>query len=508
MPAQPKSQFERFLRPILASRFLTISAVFHLLIILLFGGTVLFSHYVEPPDFQATGDTTVATDSAPPAPPPDATLPPTSADPSSNAPPPLPAPSLMAMATLNPTATSFSVPMPAIPPPTIGKELTAQPTSQLSTANAVALPGAMAGRGTGRDGTGQRFGEKPPAEEAVMKALRWLQSQQQSTGMWGSAKYTNAFTGLALLCYLGHGDTPQGGGEFSVVVTNAINALVTEGNQKQGKFISAKDFNSDNDTAYEHAICTYALCEAYTMTKDPRLGPLVQQAVDYIVKAQRSDGGWTYKYDTSPDTPGEKQYKSDTSVSGWQIQALKAAHLTGIDGMDKEVRPILDNAMKNLDRVFNEKDGTYGYRKAGDSFSSHGRTHYLTGVGALSKLFWLGRLDKDTRAAFKDIESNELNYNDPNCDLYAWYYDTQACFQAQGSAWQWWNSRFQDLLTSVQSTDGSWPKPAVAKIGDYDANADGPLYRTTLCCLMLEVFYRYLPTSEVGGMQNGPVEGL
>jgi hypothetical protein len=509
MPAQPKSNFDRFLRPILASRFLTISVVFHLLIILLFGGTVLFSHYVEPPDFQATGDTMVATDSAPPAPPPDATLPPTSTDPSTNAPPPLPAPSLMAMASLNPTATSFSVPIPAIPPPTIGKEFTSQPTSQFSTANAVALPGAMAGRGTGRNGTGARFGEKPPAEDAVMKALRWLQSQQQSSGKWGSAKYTNAFTGLALLCYLGHGETPQGSKEFSVVVTNAINALVDLGNQKQGRLISAADFSKDNDSAYEHAICTYALCEAYTMTKDPRLEPLVRQAVDYIVKAQRPDGGWTYKYDTSPDEPKEKEYKSDTSVSGWQIQALKAAHLTGLDGMEQEVRPVLDNAMKNLDRVFNEKDGTYGYRKAGDSYNGHGmRSHNLTGVGALSKLFWLGRVDKDTRAAFKDIESSDLNYNAPTCDLYAWYYDTQACFQAQGSAWQWWNSRFQDLLTSVQSTDGSWPAPAAKTSGNYDANGDGPLYRTTLCCLMLEVFYRYLPTSEVGGMQNGPVQGL
>jgi hypothetical protein len=344
-----------------------------------------------------------------------------------------------------------------------------------------------------------------------MKALRWLQSQQQSNGMWGSPRYTSAYTGLALLCFLGHGETPQGGGEFSVVVTNAINALVTEGNQKQGKFISVADFSKQNDSVYEHAICTYALCEAYTMTKDPRLEPLVRQAVDYIVKAQRPDGGWTYKYDTSPDEPKEKEYKSDTSVSGWQIQALKAAHLTGLDGMDKEVRPVLDNAMKNLDRVFNEKDGTYGYRKAGDSWNKQGvRTHNLTGVAALAKLFWLGRVDKDTRAAFKDIESNDLSYTAPTCDLYAWYYDTQACFQAQGSAWQWWNSRFQDLLTSVQSTDGSWPPTTAPGTGKFqsDPSGDGPMYRTTLCCLMLEVFYRYLPTSEVGGMQNGPVEGL
>jgi len=513
MPDPTKSHFDRFLRPILASRFLTISAVFHLLIIILFGGKALFNKYVEPPDFQSTGDSMVATDSPsePEPPPPDANLPPPSPENSTNAPPPLPAPALTALATMNPSAQNFSVPMPAIAPPTIGKEFTAQPTAQLGTADAVALPGAMAGRGSGRAGTGQRYGEKPPAEEAVLRALRWLQSQQQTDGTWGADRYKGGFTGLALLCFLGHGETPAHSQEFSVVVTNAINALVTEGTRGQG-CLSFGDGFRDSDSSYEHAICTYALGEAYTMTKDPRLEPILRQAVDLIVKGQRFDGGWAYSYDTSPDDPKNKKdpIKSDTSVSGWQIQALKAAHLTGLPGMEKEVRPVLNKAMGNLDRVFNPQDGTYGYRKAGDSFNKTDRRHNLTGVGVLSKLFWTGRVDRDTRAGIKDIESKDLNYMSPDCNLYAWYYDTQACFQAQGSAWDWWNSRFQDLLTSQQAADGSWPPTGGKESAGFgnDPAGDGPLYRTTLCCLMLEVFYRYLPTSQDSALGSNPVEGL
>jgi hypothetical protein len=412
---------------------------------------------------------------------------------------------------MNPTATSFSVPMPAIDPPAIGKELTDQPTSALSDAVAIAMPGAMSGRGSGRDGTGQKYGEKPPAEESVMRALRWLQSQQAPDGTWGADTFKSAFTGLALLCFLGHGDTPGHSKEFSVVVTNAINALVAWGNTTQGRFITGTDFSSNTNTAYEHAICTYALCEAYTMTKDPRLEPIVRQAVDYIVKGQRSDGGWAYSYDTSPDDPKNKKdpIKSDTSVSGWQIQALKAAHLTGLEGMEQIVRPALANAMNNMNRVFNAADGSYGYRKSGDAYVGTSRRHNLTGVGVLSKLMWLGRVDKDIRAGIKNIETGELNYNGPDCDLYAWYYDTQACFQAQGSAWDWWNSRFQDLLISQQSSDGSWP-PTGGKEAFSGARDDGdaPLYRTTLCCLMLEVFYRYLPTSQEDALGSGSVQGL
>ncbi len=501
MPDPTKSHFDRFLRPILASRFLTISAILHLLFILLFGGRALFNKYVEPPDFVSTGDSMVSTDSAPapPPPPPDATLPPTTAEPSTNAPPPLPAPSMTAISTMNPTQTSFTVPMPAIAPPTIGQELTAQPTQATSNSTAIGLPGSMTGCGTGRESTGRRYGEKAPSEQAVLRALRWLQSQQHTDGTWGSGGFHDAFSGLALLCFLGHGDTPAGSHEFGGVVTNSINALVAEGNAHEGRYAGKKDLTGQ-PSAYMHGICTYALCEAYTMTKDPRLEPLVRKAVGYIIGGQRPDGGWAYGYDTSPDTA--KEIKSDTSVSGWQIQALKAAHLTGLSGMD-DVIPALNNAMKNLDRVFDPKDGSFGYRKPGDN-------HNLAGVGVLAKLFWLGRPDKTVREGLKNIESRELSHRSPECNLYLWYYDTQACYQAQGSAWDWWNSRFQDLVVSQQSADGSWPPTGNPKEpGGMSTNpaGDGPIYRTTLCCLMLEVFYRYLPTSREDALSS-QVKGL
>jgi hypothetical protein len=49
---------------------------------------------------------------------------------------------------------------------------------------------------------------------------------------------------------------------------------------------------------------------------------------------------WMYNY--SKETP------SDTSVSGWQIQALKAAHLTGLDieGATESMHKAMDNLMR------------------------------------------------------------------------------------------------------------------------------------------------------------------
>jgi hypothetical protein len=171
--------------------------------------------------------------------------------------------------------------------------------------------------------------------------------------------------------------------------------------------------------------------------------------------------------------------------------------------MEKTVHPALEIAMKNMDRVFDPRDGSFGYRKAGD------RGYTLTGVGVLSKLFWLGHPDRTVREGLKNIQSRDLSYDGADCNLYAWYYDTQACFQAQGGAWDWWNRRFQDQLTNKQSADGSWPPTSGNEAGGFaKATAgDGPVYRTTLCCLMLEVFYRYLPTSQEDALGGG-AEGL
>ena len=192
MLSQSKFHFERLLRPILASRFLTISALIHLLIIVLFGGKALFNKYVEPPDFQSTSEGGGGDNSPPPPETPAETLPPTPAV----APPPPPSSSLTTITSLNNNPTEgFTMPLPAMAPPTINKNLSAQPqTQQFGTGNAVTLPGVMAGRGSGaRESTGQQYGEKPASEPAVLRALRWLQSQQHSDGTWGSAGVNNAF---------------------------------------------------------------------------------------------------------------------------------------------------------------------------------------------------------------------------------------------------------------------------------------------------------------------------
>ena len=69
--------------------------------------------------------------------------------------------------------------------------------------------------------------------------------------------------------------------------------------------------------------------------------------------------------------------------------------------------------------------------------------------------------------------------------VYAWYYITQAKFQRGGADWEAWNKMFSRQIVLGQQKDGHWEN------GDW---SKGSVYTTAFCTLMLEVYYRYLPS--------------
>ena len=314
--------------------------------------------------------------------------------------------------------------------------------------------------------------------QCLPRALDWFQKNQNPDGSWGDSN-KSAMTGLALLSFLAHGETPDSW-TYGPSVTKAVNWIIENGAKFDGRMHMAQQFNASG--VYEHGICTYALCEYYTMTKDDRVLPMLKKAVGYIVEGQGPGGGWMYTYDKSAN---------DLSVSGWQIQALKAAHLTKLNLPGVEAS--LDKAVAYIEHVKGPKGG-YGYREAGDKYS-------LTGVGIYSSLLWKverGELRKGMEWLIDETEKNKpVKYNSDTADLYAWYYHTRACLMFGGSAWKRWNAWFQDEIVNAQGADGSWPVPSVKGHGPQSTpDKTGQVYRTALCTLMLEAFYRYLPTLE------------
>ena len=488
-PEEKKPFMERLQERLAASRFLTFSALLHAILIFLGGGVVLYKQVTDTPDFSASGGDLVASDTqvqAPPEQPPDLTqqefTPQT---------PQLTAPTLTAITTQNVTTPQFQVAaaMPATmsaPTNDMTKAL-ASASKAIGKGVASGIPGTMASRvgGTARATAMQMNGGKKESEEAVLKGLRWLVKNQNPDGSWGKGggPIGAAMTGFSILSFLGHGETPVSA-EFGPTMQKALDWVLKNGQANDGRLSMEKQFSQPG--VYAHAIVTYGLGEYYTMTKDERVMELLKKAVGYIVEGQGPDGGWMYSYDKT---------QSDTSVSGWQIQALKAAHLSGLDiaGVDSA----LDKSMLNLQRV-RGKNGGFGYRDAASEKYS------LTGAGVLCTYFWKQEKDKMVRDGIEYIMDHTkkdfpVEYKHDKADLYAWYYNTQACLMVGGAAWNTWNRLFQMEVVKNQNPDGSWPPLAGKSAGGELQRAPegmGPFYRTNLCILMLEVYYRYMPTTK------------
>ena len=482
MDASPEQKsFGRKLQERIAqSRFFTFSLLLHVVIVVLGGGVVLFHKALDAPDFSSEGDGLMSAETSVQAP---VEQPPDVSQEQSFTPeaPSVAAPTVSAIVTNTTNNTSFqmaSIPMPVKAIAGDAKMVT--DTKSLSKTVGKGMPGTMGGRmgGSMRSSLQMKNNQKDKSEKAVMAGLRWLKDHQSPDGSW-SDEHRPAMTGLALLCFMGHGELPESP-EFGPTVKRALDWVLARGTEFQGRMSLTKDGWGGNAGVYEHGILTYAIGEYYSMTKDERFTELLKLAVGHIVAGQNPAGGWDYGFAKSP--------RNDLSVAGWQIQALKAAHLTGLGlpGVDEA----LDKAMPWL-KSMQGNEGGFGYIKPENKLS-------LTGVGVLCTYFWKESKDRTVKEGIDFIIGKaEVKYKGgkSNADLYGWYYHTQACLMFGGSAWSKWNRMFQDEIADNQSSDGSWPPTAGGHMQPNPGGA-GPYYRTTLCILMLEVFYRYMPSNK------------
>ena len=138
--------------------------------------------------------------------------------------------------------------------------------------------------------------------------------------------------------------------------------------------------------------------------------------------------------------------------------------------------------------------------------------HTLTGVGMLCNQMWGKGNRAEVRSAAKYVlERTKFDYNSEFCDLYGHYYESQAMMQRGGDEWKQYNEMFRDQILNNQDSDGSWKIPGQGKqvravAAEYrDNSKNGKIYRTALCTLMLEVYYRFLNT---GGGANKDRHGI
>lgn len=390
-------------------------------------------------------------------------------------------------------------------------------------------------RGAGVRGTftrgGAAYGDAA-TEAAVMKALRWLKATQAPDGSWGTKPEFGlkkgmdkaAGAGFAILTYLAHGETPASK-EFGPTVQKALDYLINSVyvvKDKNGKL--AKDPNGNTPyirmsgaggSEYGFLIGTYALCEAYGMTKNPNAREAAEKTLGRIISGQTATGGWNYNMArVTKDGP------DDISFGGWAMQAIKAGKMAGIHlpGMEECIKKAV-NCLKK--RNYSEKAG-FVYRA---TTNHKGGTGGLAGVGCLAMQLLGYAKEKEVANALNVMRDWQPSLDKvysyapgkPENAQYYCYYAAQCKYQAgmckdatpaNFTLWKKWNAEMKALYTKaiITVTDKSG-KPVTVKD---PAGKDRPIGRwenkdhynydvmgTCLAALQLMVYYRYLPTTSL-----------
>ena len=354
-------------------------------------------------------------------------------------------------------------------------------------------------------GGGGKYGDAT-TEGAVLKALRWLKKTQNSNGSWSPSPISN--TGLAILAFLAHGETP-GSQEFGYTVQKAMQYLIDSLSKKKDKTGNeVVSFKGSDGNEYATLIATYALCEAYGMTRNPNTKIVAEQTLQRIVDNQSPTGGWDYGMNKTST-------RDDMSYAGWALQALKAGKMAGMhpNGLDACIK----KAIKCL-KTRNFKNGGFNYTAGGGPTG-------LTATGCLAMQLLGYMNEKEVKEALETMrpwmpsftgeKGKKLTEGLPTHNpQYYCYYATQCKYQAgmcQGAtpanvkSWQDWNLAMKALyprtiITLPETIDGPDGKPR--KVGYWKMVAEetcksgGDTMATCLCALQLMVYYRYLPTMQ------------
>jgi len=376
--------------------------------------------------------------------------------------------------------------------------------------------------GEGLEGRGQaarstmlrRNGGNQASEIAVKESLNWLARHQYPDGTWNfdhqrgscqgrcsdpgeATKAVRAATGLALLTYLGAGQTHDAKGRYREVVERGAHALVRLMKVSE----NGGSFHEPSGNMYSHGIASMAICEAYAMTGDPGLRRPAQLAINYISYAQDPQGGgWRY----SPRQPG------DTSVMGWQVMALKSGYMADLSVSPNTVqgaRFFLDSAQKSEGAEYAyvvELNDPRGMRvklpgmvldkKLGKLIPKlPGGSKATSAIGLLCRMYLGWEHDNEMlkqgvlRLAKQGPAVGDAYYN---------YYASQVLFQytsGKGELWKKWNEKMRSMLVSSQSKEGHEKGSWAFDLEKHHNKVGGRLYCTALASMTLEVYYRYLP---------------
>jgi len=356
------------------------------------------------------------------------------------------------------------------------------------------------GRGQGggfgiRCGAGRRMlllagGGSRATENAVRQGLLWLAHHQEADGSWDCAKYGGqaqhnvAATSLALLAFLGSGSSIRSGPYHSLVRRGV---LWLQRQQAPNGCVGPH--------RYQAALALMVLAEAYGMGAGEDLRRSAQRAVQWAAASQCPSGGWDYT------ARGGAEQRSDSSVTGWWVMALKSAKTAGLEVPE----PVLQRALEYCRRAITQPTVpvradarcTMSYSNPGprERIQAGGGSPRLTAVG-LTCLQFLGcpRTHPQVVGCVNQVLADGVPRAE-RPDFYRWYYAALGLFQlgAHSESWRQWNEPMKLALLQTQVLDGASRQERGSWNPETDAHGKqwGRVGQTALGTLMLEVYYRY-----------------
>lgn len=372
-------------------------------------------------------------------------------------------------------------------------QLAADTVAERTVSAPSAVPAFYASRvGSQKAAAAAARGGSLETERAVQAALAWLAAAQAADGRWSvvehgggmeravqghdhrgaGAKSDHGVTGLALLAFLGAGETHRDG-PHADGVARGLRFLV-ERQRADGSLAGDAEFFA---ALYCHGMATLALGEACALTQDAALRPAFERAVRHTLAMQHpTTGGWRY-------AAGDR---GDTSQLGWQVMVLATARQAGITA---GIELAEGRARTFLQSVSSGRAGGLASYRPGERPSVA-----MTAEALLSRLFLgLPVEHPAVQEALASLAASPPDAAHPNA--YTWYYATLASFHAGGPQWEAWNARLMAALLPLQrqgsgALAGSWdPDPVWGGHG-------GRVYATALAAMTLEVYYRHAPVHE------------
>ncbi|MBM4014965.1 MAG: terpene cyclase/mutase family protein [Planctomycetes bacterium] len=370
------------------------------------------------------------------------------------------------------------------------------------TNDVIGVGGGAGGFGGGKYGRrGGAKGGGRASQKAVELGLEWLKNHQNPEGYWdtdgfqaqcktnqcdgkGHAMNDVGNTGLALLAFLGAGNTMTTG-RYKNVVKNGLKYLQGVQDPDDG-CIGAK---AGQHFMYGHALATLALIEGYYLSRQPVLKAPAQKALDFISRSRNPYKAWRYAYPPDGD--------NDVSVTGWMLFALFAAKDAGLNTDDAAIK----DGMAYLEEMTDPSNFRTGYHEKGSLSAREpedmdkwpaDQAEAMTAVAVMLRVF---NKEEDTPAlkgATNLIMAKLPKWDEGkgSIDYYYWYYGSYAMFQIGGKSWDNWSRSMEQTVVSHQRPSGdetgSWD-PQVDPWGDNG----GRVYATAINTLCLEVYYRY-----------------